>query len=98
MTAATAAWKLVTAILTVIYVLELRSVAGLAARLLLLLRVMRGKETNAMLGTLLEKLSIPHVPVRLAASAGVAGSFVWLLGHDLIHPLVVFLLELYLTF
>lgn len=72
--------------------------AGLAAGLLLSFRVMRGKETNAMLGTLLKHLSIPHVPVRIAASAGVVGSFTWLLGHDLVHPLVVFLLELYLTF
>lgn len=51
-----------------------------------------------MLGTLLEKLSIPRLPVRLAASAGVVGSFVWLLAHDLIHPLVVYLLQVYLTF
>jgi len=51
-----------------------------------------------MLGTLLEKLALPRLPVRAAASAGVAGSFIWLLAHDLIHPLVVYLLELYLTF
>ena len=51
-----------------------------------------------MLGTRLEKLSVPRFPVRVAASAGVVGSFVWLLAHDLIHPLVVYLMELYLTF
>ncbi|MGD2114296.1 MAG: hypothetical protein PVG07_04530 [Acidobacteriota bacterium] len=51
-----------------------------------------------MLGSLLERLSIPHLPVRAVASAGVVSSFVWLLGHDLIHPLVLYLLELYLTF
>lgn len=51
-----------------------------------------------MLGTLLEKLALPRLPARAAASAGVVGSFVWLLAHDLIHPLVVYLLELYLTF
>jgi hypothetical protein len=59
---------------------------------------MRPKEKSAMLGTRLEKLSVPRFPLRVAASAGVLGSFVWLLGHDLIHPLVVYLLELYLTF
>lgn len=51
-----------------------------------------------MLGTLLEKLAVPRLPVRVAASAGVVGSFVWLLAHDVVHPLVVYLLELYLTF
>jgi hypothetical protein len=56
------------------------------------------KEMSAMLGTLLEKIAIPRLPVRVMASAGVVGSFAWLLGHDLIHPLVVYLLELYLTF
>jgi hypothetical protein len=56
------------------------------------------KEKSAMLGTRLEKLSVPRLPLRVAASAGVASSFVWLLAHDLVHPLVVYLLELYLTF
>jgi hypothetical protein len=51
-----------------------------------------------MIGTLLEKLAIPRLPVRVAASAGVIGSFVWLLAHDLLHPLVVYLLEIFLTF
>lgn len=51
-----------------------------------------------MLGTLLEKVALPRLPLRTAASAGVVGSFAWLLAHDLIHPLVVYLLELYLTF
>ncbi len=56
------------------------------------------KEKTAMLGTLLEKLALPRLPLRTVASAGVVGSFVWLLAQDLIHPLVVYLLELYLTF
>lgn len=51
-----------------------------------------------MIGTLLEKLAIPRLPVHVVASAGVVGSFVWLLAHDLVHPLVVYLLELFLTF
>jgi len=51
-----------------------------------------------MLGSLLKQLSVPHLPVRVMASAGVVSSFVWLLAHDLIHPLVIYLMELYLTF
>lgn len=51
-----------------------------------------------MLGSLLKHLFIPHLPVRVVASIGVVGSFGWLLAHDLIHPLVIYLMELYLTF
>jgi hypothetical protein len=59
---------------------------------------MQGKEKSAMLGSLLKQLSVPHLPVRIMASAGVVSSFVWLLAHDMIHPLVIYLMELYLTF
>lgn len=51
-----------------------------------------------MLATLRKHLTLVHLPVRPMASAGVVASFGWLLAHDLVHPLVVFLLELYLTF
>lgn len=51
-----------------------------------------------MLGSLRKQLSVPQIPVRALSSAGVVGSFVWLLAHDLVHPVVVYLLELYLTF
>ncbi len=55
-----------------------------------------------MFGSLLKQRTVPYLParslIRVMASAGVVGSFVWLLANDLIHPLVVFLLELYLTF
>ncbi len=55
-----------------------------------------------MPGSLLKQRTLPYLPVRtlirVMASAGVVGSFVWLLANDLIHPLVVYLLELYLTF
>ena len=55
-----------------------------------------------MLGSLLKQRTVPFLPTRamiqVMASAGVIGSFVWLLANDLIHPLVVYLLELYLTF
>lgn len=51
-----------------------------------------------MIDTLRKQLSIPQIPVRALSSAGVIGSFVWLLANDLIHPVAVYLLELYLTF
>lgn len=41
---------------------------------------------------------LPLVPAKLLFSVGSLGSFVWLLAHDLIHPLVIYLLQLYLTF
>jgi hypothetical protein len=63
---------------------------------------MSPKEKSAMLGSLLKQRTVPFLPTRamiqVMASAGVIGSFVWLLANDLIHPLVVYLLELYLTF
>lgn len=51
-----------------------------------------------MLGTVRNQLALPQIPVRPLAAVGVVGSFVWLLAHDLIHPVVVVLVELYLTF
>jgi hypothetical protein len=51
-----------------------------------------------MLDSLRATLAIPRLPARAALSVGTFGTFGWLLSHDLIHPLVVYLLELYLTF
>ncbi|MGH9362829.1 MAG: hypothetical protein ACRD2T_13025 [Thermoanaerobaculia bacterium] len=42
--------------------------------------------------------AVPRVPARLLLSAGTLGSFVWLLAQDLIDPLVVYALQLYLSF
>jgi len=39
-----------------------------------------------MLGSLLKTLSVPHVPVRVVASAGVVSSFVWLLSQTSSTP------------
>ena len=41
---------------------------------------------------------IPHVSAKVVLSAGVLTSFAVLLGHDLIHPLVIYALQLYLAF
>ena len=51
-----------------------------------------------MIRALLQELTLPRIPVRMVASAGVVSSFVWLLAHDLVHPLTVYLLEIFLTF
>jgi hypothetical protein len=51
-----------------------------------------------MLQSAVRQASTLRIPVdRLLAAASVA-SFLWLLLSDRIHPLVVMMLELYLTF
>lgn len=42
--------------------------------------------------------ALPRVPARALFSAGTVASFGWLLAHDLIHPVVIYLFELYLSF
>jgi hypothetical protein len=51
-----------------------------------------------MLEALRHHLAVPQVPVRLLLSVGTLGSFLWLLTQDLIDPLAVFALQLYLAF
>jgi hypothetical protein len=41
---------------------------------------------------------IPHVSVKVLLSAGVLTSFGVLLANDLVHPLVIYALQLYLAF
>lgn len=43
-------------------------------------------------------VAAPHLPVRALVSAGTLGAFGWLLSQDLIHPLVIYIFELYLSF
>jgi hypothetical protein len=43
-------------------------------------------------------VAMPRVPVRVLIGVGTLGSFTWLLAHDLIHPIVIYALELYLAF
>jgi hypothetical protein len=40
----------------------------------------------------------PQVPVKALLSLACAGSFAFLLAQDHIHPVVVYLLQLYLAF
>lgn len=41
---------------------------------------------------------VPRISAQAALSAATLTSFVWLLAQNRIHPIMVFLLEIYLTF
>jgi hypothetical protein len=41
---------------------------------------------------------VPRVPVKVLLSAATLASFGWLLAHGLVHPIVVYALQLYLSF
>jgi len=51
-----------------------------------------------MLESVRKSVAMPAVPAKALFSVGALGSFSWLLAHDLIHPLVIYLLQIYLTF
>jgi len=51
-----------------------------------------------MIESIRKHVAIPRVPVKLLLSAGVLSSFGVLLAHDQIHPLVLYALQLYLSF
>ena len=42
--------------------------------------------------------AIPRVPAQAILSVGTLSSFVWLLLQNKIHPIVIYLLQVYLTF
>lgn len=42
--------------------------------------------------------ALPAVPLTWLASVGSLGGFVWLLLQNQIHPLFIYLLQVYLTF
>lgn len=51
-----------------------------------------------MLESVRKSLEVPRVPVKAIWSVTTLGSFLWLLAQDMVHPMVVYLLQLYLTF
>lgn len=51
-----------------------------------------------MLQVIRKHIAIPQIPVKLVFSAGALASFGVLLAHDQIHPLVLYALQLYLSF
>lgn len=51
-----------------------------------------------MLEWISKRVAVPGIPVKVVLSVGTLASFAWLLGQDLIHPLAIYLLQLYLAF
>jgi hypothetical protein len=51
-----------------------------------------------MLESVRRLVAMPQVSPRVLIGLGTLGSFLWLLAHDLVHPIVIYALELYLTF
>lgn len=43
-------------------------------------------------------VALPKIPTQALISAGTLASFGWLLYQNNIHPIVIYLLQLYLTF
>ncbi len=42
--------------------------------------------------------TLPKVPAQVLLSAGTMVSFAWLLANNRIHPILVYVLQIYLTF
>ncbi len=51
-----------------------------------------------MLESIRRHAAIPHVPTRWLLSTGTVLSFGWLMANDLIDPIVLYLMQLYLAF
>jgi hypothetical protein len=51
-----------------------------------------------MLDSVRRFVDVPSVSLKAVFAVGTSVSFVWLLAHDLIHPLVIYALEFYLVF
>jgi len=51
-----------------------------------------------MLESVKKLVAVPEIPVQWLAMAGTAVGFGWLLFQDRIHPLVVYCLQMYLSF
>ena len=51
-----------------------------------------------MLESIRASVAVPRLPAQTLLSVGTVVSFGWLLANDLIHPVVIYLFELYLSF
>jgi hypothetical protein len=51
-----------------------------------------------MIDLVRKHVAVPHVPVRILLSVGTVAGFAGLLAHDMVHPLVIYALQLYLSF
>jgi hypothetical protein len=43
-------------------------------------------------------MAIPQVPAKMLLSGAVIVSFAWLLSQDMVQPIVIYALQLYLSF
>ena len=53
---------------------------------------------NDMLDSVRKQVAVPYVPGKVLLSVATLGSFGWLLAHDLVHPVVIYALQLFLSF
>jgi hypothetical protein len=44
------------------------------------------------------EMVLPHVPAKMLLSGAVIASFAWLLSQDMVQPIVIYALQLYLSF
>ena len=44
------------------------------------------------------RVVVPQVPAKVLVSCAALGSFCWLLAHDMVQPIVIYALQLYLSF
>lgn len=51
-----------------------------------------------MLESVRRHVAVPRVSSKILFAIGTTASFGWLLMNDMIHPIVIYALELYLTF
>jgi len=51
-----------------------------------------------MLDSVRKHVAVPYVPGKVLLSAATVASFGWLLAHDQVHPLVIYALQLFLSF
>jgi hypothetical protein len=43
-------------------------------------------------------VALPQFPAKVLLSAAALTSFGWLLAHDLVHPVLIYAVQLYLSF
>jgi hypothetical protein len=53
---------------------------------------------NVMLDSVRKHVAVPYIPVKALLSVGSLASFGWLLSQDMVHPIVIYALQLFLAF
>lgn len=51
-----------------------------------------------MLDSVRKQIAVPQIPATTLFAVSTVASFLWLLSQDLVHPIVVYALEVYLSF